>query len=795
MPFSSYAKGQTELLTLADRIGEEIADNYRQQQATEALNEYRREQLANRQDNTAIRQENTAIRRADLNRRIDADAAKNQYNYLRALGGTGAGNSTPRTTSLPGGIVPTYVPASQRQLPKRTDNYVPFGTQEDNALFAATKRGNLTAEQNKILSERLGKFVKVPTSTQYDTVLTEDGIKLLRDNGRDPSKRSEDEKIAALTDISHSKAVDIAYEKAEQDWHNRQEEINRKNEQGNHDAEAHYQASRIPDDERKRFRPIGGVSLGRILDDLDTQKRLNKPYDKDLYANLKRFSDEIDWLDKQSGHYMSSFVKGNPNDVYIMKVGNGFPDVKTTIGRYNKSIEDNLKEIDEKRAKTIAEAQKYYDDYLRAKYKYTSLPDAEFVPPTDAEITAQRIENDGKMPNYYRIEKKDVVRDKNSPHHRLYAAKKEAYDNGDYNKLISLMTPEERKAAGIDVRAVNNYIKREDLTNKSLQMMNYSPNTNGASASGDNKEENEAKEIAKEAVDMHEQTGLPLETTTQIVAAQYNKNKELEKEKQNKEIKENFGNPPEGVIPAQHALAAKRFGAQYGNATDAQKKAFVYMLTAYLEREEAVMAEKDPVKKLKMLRKMDEDWRLEAQTEKIKLPYLVSPWRYDIYQREHALTLQERDKFDNENKVERGYADWLKTDEPLHEYAKRFGVNNIGPNFSYKDYKTPNVAATQIKSANKTMYPDIIEAAHQAGNIGYQPGQVPTVHNPAMISKYDVALNNAKRTGNRDAVIFLTKILPAIVKRWEYNKALSDREKWMNELDLEYEVKVPTVEK
>jgi hypothetical protein len=158
---------------------------------------------------------------------------------------------------------------------------------------------------------------------------------------------------------------------------------------------------------------------------------------------------------------------------------------------------------------------------------------------------------------------------------------------------------------------------------------------------------------------------------------------------------------------------------------------------------------------------------------------------------EHALTLQERDKFDNENKVERGYADWLKTDEPLHEYAKRFGVNNIGPNFSYKDYKAPNVAATQIKSANKTMLPDIMEAAHQAGDIGYQPGQVPTVQNPANISKYDVALNQAKSAGNQDAVIFLTKILPAIVKRWEYNKALSDREKWMNELAREYQIKVP----
>lgn len=466
MPFSSYAKGQTELLTLANRIGEEIADNYRQQQTAEALAEYRKEQLANRQDNTAIR-------RDDLNRKIDADAARNQYNYLRTLGVPAAGNSRPRTTSLPGGTVPVYAPASQPRSPKRTDNYVPYGTLEDNALFAGVKRRvPLTEEQNKILSERLKP--KAPTVTQYNTVVDKPGEELLLRNGVDTSNMSNDEKVAAFTDLINRIALSTRMEKAEQERSNLQDTINLENAGADMEAEAEFNKWALPTGPN----PLAAVAklsnqynaavqeaekelmarekeLNRVqnLSGLEARQKLeNEIYAKHRVPELKKAWDDlrIPVESAMSGYELLPAEKGG-NDV----IGTT-PDGKPLT--YNQHMQNLRKE-------KLAEIQgmiSSYNQTVADRVYRKPRPDAELVLPTDAEITAERRKIIDESPEYFRIEERQVERDKNHPDYRRYEAMQQAYNKGDYYKVISLMTPEERKAAGIDVRAVNNYIKREN---------------------------------------------------------------------------------------------------------------------------------------------------------------------------------------------------------------------------------------------------------------------------------------------------------------------------------------------
>ena len=525
MPFSSYAKGQTELLTLANRIGEEIADNYRQQQATEALAEYRKEQLANRQDNTAIR-------RDDLNRKIDADAARNQYNYLRTLGVPVAGNSRPRTTSLPGGTVPVYAPAPQRQSPKRTDNYVPYCTPENNALYARVKRRvPLTAEDNTRLSGKLGKFVEVPTYTQHVTVLNENSKELLKNNGIDPSGLSDEQQVAAFTDLTNRIALSTLMEKAEQERSGRQETIDLENAGADMEAEAEYNKLALPTGPN----PLAAVAklsnqynaavqnaeeelkakekeLNRVqnLFGLEARKKLeNEIYAKHRVPELKKAWDDlrIPVESAMSGYELLPAEKGG-NDV----IGTT-PDGKPLT--YNQHMQNLQKE-------KLAEIQgmiSSYNQTVADRVYRKPRPDAELVLPTDEEITARYRKILDESPEYFRIEERQVERDKNSPQYRRYEAMSQAYKSGDYNKLISLMTPEERKAAGIDVRAVNNYIKEENLRK----------HIDGALGNGE--------EPAKKTVTALVKRGVPLE-----VAASYAKQLELQQQYTNKKNRKEFIN-------------------------------------------------------------------------------------------------------------------------------------------------------------------------------------------------------------------------------------------------------------
>lgn len=191
---------------------------------------------------------------------------------------------------------------------------------------------------------------------------------------------------------------------------------------------------------------------------------------------------------------------------------------------------------------------------------------------------------------------------------------------------------------------------------------------------------------------------------------------------------------PDGVDPKTHNYLAGTLGSPYLKLNNEDKKSL-----AWLHSKISANLPQNP--SLQQLQEADKAWKTTAQQNNIHMDF--SPFSIELYRMEIEKLKKNRDRYDGRfSEASPVYAQWLKTDEPLSDFALKQGLAYFPENNSIDTFFNPlDRKSTSERKAIET----------------YPKG------------------HPARR--------FINEVLPKIKTRWGFNDKIADLEKRIEKIE------------